>query len=169
MGKNLTPRKKYAIVAECNKYRDPVSGRLPKGALKEISMKFNGICYRAIRNYCSSAKMQENAGILSIDLSSKKKGRVGQKGKFTDAVRDTYVDIIREYAHSWRYLSIRDLCGELAKRNLQFSISTVHSHLKRIKARRKVVKLKPLLTQTQKDNRVKHILDQIDRKTKGGP
>ena len=43
MGKNLTLRRKAAIVNEETKYRCHVSERLPKGALDAICLKFHGI------------------------------------------------------------------------------------------------------------------------------
>jgi hypothetical protein len=168
MKRELTPRKKYAIVAECHKYRDQISGRLQDGALKVISEKFNGVSARAIRGYCQEAKKQEDAGMLSIDLSSKKKGKVGRKSKLTDEVKDIYIDIIREYAHSWRHLPERLLSEKLKEHDIVLPISTVHSHLKQLNAHHKVIKLKPLLTQTHMDNRCLSILDQIDKNSGKG-
>ena len=54
-----------------------MSGRLPKGALKAISLKYNRIFERSVKRYCDSAKSQEEAGILSIDLNSQYYGSDG--------------------------------------------------------------------------------------------
>jgi hypothetical protein len=167
MGKNLTPRRKAAIVNEATKYRDQVTGRLPKNALKAISLKFDGISERTIKSYCTSAKRQEEAGILSIDLNSKMKGVVGRKSKLTEALKDVYRDIIKEYAYTWRRLTHRVLRSKLSDAGFDFPLSTVQAHLKVLKARHKVVKLKPLLTDTHKENRLRFVMDQVDRRHVG--
>jgi hypothetical protein len=61
------------------KYRCTVSGRLPKGALDAICLKFDGISRDSVNRYCASARKQEEAGILSIELNSKKKGKPEEK------------------------------------------------------------------------------------------
>ena len=100
MGKELTPRRKAAIVTEATKYRCHVSGRLPKGALDAICMQFNGVSRMLVKSYCASARKQEEAGILSIDLASKKIGNVGRKSTLTEPLKDIYRAIIKEFAYS---------------------------------------------------------------------
>ena len=133
MGKNLTPRRRAAIVNEATKYRCPLSGRLPKGALKAICLKFNGISDRSVKRYCASAKSQEEAGILSIDLNSKKKGKVGRKSKLTEALKDVYRTIVQDYAYSWRRLTHRMLRSKVSDAGFDFPLSTIQAHLKVLK------------------------------------
>jgi len=168
MGKNLTPRRKAAIVTEAAKYRCDLSGRLPKGALKQICLKFNGISEASVKSYCTSAKKQEEAGILSISFDSKKKGNVGRPSKLTEEIKDIYRAIIAEFAHRWSRLTHRMLLQKLEEQGCHFVLSTVQEHLKKLKAYHKVVKLKPLLTDTHKENRCRFVMDQVDRKTAHG-
>ena len=167
MGKNLTPRRKAAIVTEAAKYRCPLSGKLPKGALNQICLKFNEVSERFVQSYCASAKKQEEAGILSISFDSKKKGNVGRPSKLTDEVKDIYRAIIAEFAHRWSRLTHRMLLQKLEDQDCHFVLSTVQEHLKKLKAYHKVVKLKPLLTDTHKENRCRFVMDQIDVKHVG--
>jgi hypothetical protein len=162
MGRELTPRKKSNLVAESFKYRDNVTGKLVDGAVKRLSTKFNGVSKRTIMRILAEHRRQDEAGILSIDLSSRKKGRVGRKTKFTDEVREVYLDIIKDWAHSWRRLTHDILKEELEKVGYPFSKRTVQQHLKRLKAYRKNIKLKPLLTEAHKLNRLRFVLGQID-------
>jgi hypothetical protein len=104
---------------------------------------------------------------LSIDLNSKKKGNVGRKSMLTEAIKDVYRDIIKEFAYTWRRLTHRVLRSKLFEAGYDFGLATVQRHLKVLKARHKVVKLKPLLTETHKENRLRFVMDQIDRKHVG--
>ena len=163
-----TPRRKAAIVNEATKYRCHVSGRLPKGALDAICLKFHGISRTQVKRYCASTRNQEEAGKLSIDLSSKKKGNVGRKSILTEPLKNLNRAIVKDFAYTWKRLTHRMLRAKLSGRGHHFCLKSVQNHLKVLKARHKTVKLKPLLTDIHKENRLRFIMDQVDRRTASG-
>jgi hypothetical protein len=145
------------------RYRDTVSGRLVKGAVKALQEKFGKISKRSIMRYCAEHRRQDEAGVLSIDLDSKRKGRCGRKSQLTANVRHDYLEIMKHFSYTWRHLTHDILREKLIERGYSFAKSTIQTHLKILKARTKKIKLKPLLTDTHKVNRVKFVLSQIDR------
>jgi hypothetical protein len=141
-----------------------VSGKLARGALKALQNKFGKISKKSIERYCAEYARQEGQGILSINLDTKRKGKCGRKSKFTDEVRMAYLTIMKEFAHTWIHLTHDILREKLIEAGYTFSKSTVQNHLKLLKAHTKTVKLKPLLTDKHKENRVKFVLSQVDRR-----
>ena len=65
MVKEWTPKKKSALVTESMRYRDAISGRLVKGAVKALQLKFGKISKRSIMRFRAEYKRQEKAGVLS--------------------------------------------------------------------------------------------------------
>ena len=121
-----------------------------------------------VKSYCASARKQEEAGILSIDLTSKKKGNVGRKSTLTEPLKDIYRAIVKEFPYTWKRLTHRTLRAKLSERGHRFCLKTVQNHHKVLKARHKTFKLKSLLTDIHKENRLRFIMDQVDCKTQYG-
>lgn len=81
-------------------------------------MTYKVISSRQIQRYCNSAQVQEGAGILSIDFSFKKKGKYGQKGKFTYGIKALS---LKSFAYSWRRVSRRSLVDLYCPRHFKNS------------------------------------------------
>ena len=101
---------------------------------------------------------------LGVDLSSNRSGRYGGKSKLTSTLQEGYRKVIERYAHSWRYLTRRELQRELLKATDQYiSLGGIQIRLKRMKVRTKTIKTKPILTEESKKRRIRYCLDNIDR------
>ena len=75
---------------------------------------------------------------------------------------------LKEFAYTWKRLTHCTLRAKLSERGHRFCLKTVQNHLKVLKARHKTVKLKPLLTDNHKENRLRFIMDQVDCRTAHG-
>ena len=95
-----------------------------------------------VKRIAREAKCQEeesekhflNTGeVKGMDHSASRKGKRGRISKLTEQVKEVYREIISRYAFSWTRLSEAKLWEELKKNGLNFSMSTVHEHLKLLK------------------------------------
>lgn len=77
------------IIAEIQKYRDPVSNALAYGALAQVKIKFPTVGYRTIQRYHAEYLLH---GVGAI-VTNKKLGRVGRKSKLDDELREKYYSI----------------------------------------------------------------------------
>ena len=85
---------------------------------------------RSVKRYWDSANSQVEAGILSIDLNSKKKGKVGSKSTLAEALKHVYRTFIKEYAYTWRRLTHCKLRSKLSDASFNFPSSTIQAHLR---------------------------------------
>jgi len=143
---------KSAIVAECFKWCDPHTDVVVKGGYKKVMDKFPGVTRAAIRKYFGDFKKQRSAGVLSPDMSVKRVGKCGRPTKLTEVLKEHYRAIGQEYATLWIKLTVRELQIELERLGFHLSVSTIHGHLKQLKAKEINIRIKPLLTETHKRN-----------------
>jgi len=154
---------KSAIVAECFKWCDPHTDVVVKGGYKKVMDKFPGVTRAAIRKYFGDFKKQRSAGVLSPDMSVKRVGKCGRPTKLTEVLKEHYRAIGQEYATLWIKLTVRELQIELERLGFHLSVSTIHGHLKQLKAKEINIRIKPLLTETHKRNRMTFILNKANR------
>jgi len=55
--KDIELQKKWAIVAECRTWTDPVTGKIVHGGLKQVMMKFPNISKRSIMRFNAESKL----------------------------------------------------------------------------------------------------------------
>ena len=63
----------------------------------------------------------------------------------TEEVKEDYVELITEFAHTWRRLTIRHLHLLMQGKGYEFCKSTVSNHLHAMNMRYKTIHLKPIL------------------------
>ena len=84
------------------------------------------------------------------------------KSHLTEEVREDYVELIAEFAHTWRRLIIRHLHLLMRGKGYEFCTTTVFNHLKLMNMRYKTIHLKPILTERVRMWRNKFALSLID-------
>lgn len=157
--KESSAARKVEIITACAKYCDRLTGKLEYGALKILQDMFKPISERTIQRYW----FEMNVHGAAVLITNKKAGIVGRGSKLTDEVRLQYTEIAQEYATDWIRLTESLLREELNNRGFHFSTSTVHEHLKLLKAHHVNLRLKPTLTPMQRESRVKFVLSKADR------
>lgn len=173
--RNLNIHERTFVCLKIKEFYDRENGVFFHGGRKEVKK----LCDRAnivasmetIKRYAREMRDQERAAAdaplgeaSGVDLSSNRSGGCGAKSKITSTLQEGYRKVIERYAHSWRYLTRRELQRELLKETGQhISIGGIQIHLKRMKVRTKTIKIKPILTEENKKRRIRYCLDNIDR------
>ncbi len=146
------------------KWCEPATETMMKGGYKKVLGACPGHTLRSIRRYFDDFKKQRRAGVQSPPLTNKRHGRAGTRNKLTPELRAAYLAIGQEHAQLWIRLTRRLLQAELESRGHHLSLlSTIHSHLKLMKAVEVNLRIKPLLTQDHKNRRMRFILNKANR------
>ena len=75
---------------------------------------------------------------------------------------EDYFELITEFAHAWRRLTIRRLRLLTQGKGYEFCISTVLNHLHAMNMRRKTTRLKPIMTERVRMRRLRFALSLVD-------
>ena len=81
-----------------------------------------------------------------------------KKSRLTEEVKEDYVELITEFAHTWRRLTIRHLHLLMQGKGYEFCKSTVFNHLNLMNMRYKATHLKPILTERVRMWRIRFAL-----------
>ena len=92
----------------------------------------------------------------------RKKYDRSKKSHLTSDVREDYVDLIAEFAHTWKRLTIRHLHLLMQGKGYEFCTTTIFNHLKLMNMRYKTIHLKPILTERVRMWRIRFALSLID-------
>ena len=74
---------------------------------------------------------------------------------------EDYFELITEFAHAWRRLTIRRLRLLTQGKGYEFCISTVLNHLHAMNMRRKTTRLKPIMTERVRMRRLRFALSLV--------
>ena len=84
------------------------------------------------------------------------------KPYLTSDVREDHVDLLAEFAHTWRRLTIRHLHLLMQGKGYEFCTTTIFRHLKLMNMRYETMRLKPILTERVRVWRLQFALSLID-------
>jgi hypothetical protein len=149
---------KLVVAAFLAQHLNSVTGKLRSGAYELAMAEFPNIARSTLERYWAEYKRTGGAGMAVNNL----KGRCGRKTKLTAVLREIYREICIRYSRRWIRLTVRLLQDELDRSGNHLSTSTIHNHLKIMKARKYNVRIKPLLTRAQEIARIEFILDMRD-------
>jgi hypothetical protein len=148
----LTDAQRYAIYTSLHaKLRK--DGTLPNSATTEVSAFFQADI-RVIQKIWKRANEQIESG-LEVDVSNRRKGRVGRKKVNLNLSRITTIPLNRRS-------TLRSLANALGE---HVSISTLHRRFKLGELRRHSSTLKPLLRESNMRNRLEFCMSMIDQAT----
>ena len=102
---------------------------------------------------------EAKGGVVCLE---RKKYDRSNKSHLTEEVKEDYVELITEFAHTWRRLTIRHLHLLMQGKGYEFCKSTVSNHLHAMNMRYKTIHLKPILTERVRMWRIKFALSLID-------
>ena len=117
-----------------------------KATVKRIAQEMRN------QEHLNDLVFQKTGRVSGVSFSPNKKGKVGRITKLTAEVKEAYRTVVTRYAYSWTTLSEGKLKKELEKVGHKLSSWTIHEHLRVLKKRTKIVKLKTLLREEQKEN-----------------
>jgi len=161
---NLSDEKKAAILIECGKYHNNNTGKLVNGAVRVLCQQFHPLSKGTLCRLRARYAEDRANNIAYPTLQSRRKGKCGRKSRLTNGVRDHYMSILQFYANHMRWATLRILKLELFSKGHKFCINTIKLHLAKMNSGATNLRVKPTLTQVQKDARCKYICSQVDRR-----
>jgi hypothetical protein len=160
--KDHSIKKKQGILLACMFWCNAEGGRLVDGAMADILKKFAPTSATTVKRIWAEYRQGVLLGNHEPNLTNKRIGRCGRKSMLTPELRLAYRDVGQEYANKWMRLSSVLVVKELAARGHQVSRQTVLNHFRILKARKVTLRLKPLLTQHHKQERMRWIINKRD-------
>ena len=156
--KDLTPRKKAAIVTKLAHKMDSPAKALPRGALKAVASEF-GIVERTATNLAKEARSMLNSGNARLDLSSKRKGKASRPAIITGGTLDRVLAVpVVERTSYRRWAEVAGVAP-----------TTLKSWAKKVEVGRMRRHIKPLLTDRHKLARLEFAYSFLNNVHNGDP
>jgi hypothetical protein len=152
---------------------DPVSKKLKPGAIDNVLDKWRpqghltlsrSTVQRIWKKYNTEYPIFESKLLGTVDMMTpKKKGVVGRKSKLTEETSIAINDVIRDGWKNKPYdITYREMEVMLRERNISISFQTIQKYCKIKGVKMNSCNIKPKLTDSNKTDRLRHVLNQID-------